>query len=94
MLPMACYDLLRQAVVDGIVCKAGGEREIYARRPCIVLQRGILGRVPWFKDYTDLLPLGRRTCGQHVCLVVCQHAANRAENQTWSELSSRPCLPM
>ena len=23
------------------------EREIYARRPCIVLQRGIVGRVPW-----------------------------------------------
>ena len=34
------------------------EREIYARRPCIVLQRGIVGRVPWCKDYTDPLPLG------------------------------------
>ena len=32
------------------------EREIYARRPCIVLQRGIVGRVPWCKDYTDPLP--------------------------------------
>ena len=29
------------------------EREIYARRPCIVLQRGIVGRVPWCKDYTE-----------------------------------------
>ena len=27
------------------------EREIYARRPCIVLQRGVVGRVPWCKDY-------------------------------------------
>ena len=25
------------------------EREIYARRPCIVFQRGI----PWCKDYTE-----------------------------------------
>ena len=33
------------------------EREIYARRPCIVLQRGIVGRVPWCKDYKDPLPL-------------------------------------
>ena len=27
-------------------------REIYARIPCIVVQRGIVGRVPWCKDYT------------------------------------------
>ena len=32
------------------------EREIYARRPCIVLQREIAGRVPWCADYTEPLP--------------------------------------
>ena len=32
------------------------EREIYARRPGIVLQHGIVGRVPWCKDYTEPLP--------------------------------------
>ena len=36
------------------------EREIYARRPCIVLQRGIVGRVPWCKDYMEPLPLCMR----------------------------------
>ena len=29
------------------------EREIYARGPCIALQRAIVGRVPWCKDYTE-----------------------------------------
>ena len=38
------------------------EREIYARRPCIVLQRGIVGRVPWCKVYTDPLPFCGAPC--------------------------------
>ena len=33
------------------------ERKIYARRPCIVLQDGIVVKVPWCKYYTDPLPL-------------------------------------
>ena len=31
------------------------EREIYAGRPCIVLQRVVVGRVPWCRDYTEPL---------------------------------------
>ena len=29
------------------------EREIHAGRPCVVFQRGIVGRLPWCKDYTE-----------------------------------------
>ena len=31
------------------------ERDLHARRPCIVLQRGVMGRAPWCKGYTEPL---------------------------------------
>ena len=61
----------------GAVLKAGslqlGEiRERYARRLWIILQRGIVERVPWCKDYRDPLPLFY-SCA-HTCLSVCRSA--------------------
>ena len=45
----------------GIIMERGSKgrerkREICARRPSIVLQRGIVGRVPWCEDCTEPLP--------------------------------------
>jgi hypothetical protein len=35
-----------------------GERESYAKRSCVDLKRGVMGRAPWCKNYTVSLPLG------------------------------------
>jgi hypothetical protein len=33
------------------------ERESYAKRSCVDLKRGVMGRAPWCKNYTVPLPL-------------------------------------
>jgi hypothetical protein len=32
------------------------ERESYAKRSCVDLKRGVMGRAPWCKNYTVPLP--------------------------------------
>jgi hypothetical protein len=47
-----------------IMHAAGRERERYAKRSCVDLKRGVMGRAPWCKNYTVPLP-----CVLHVGLV-------------------------
>ena len=44
--------------VGGRARGEGRERESYATSSCNGLQRGIVGRVSWCKDYTEPLPCG------------------------------------
>ena len=51
-VPVCCFRF--QMFAKG--CLEWGQREIYAGRPFIVLQRGNVRRIPWCEDYTEPLP--------------------------------------
>ena len=56
LIALAIDGAFRMSKVTHLLLCSNWERKIYARRPCVVLQRGIVGRVPWCKDYRKPLP--------------------------------------